>query len=118
MTIGMFLKKCRRDKRLTLKDVRGGTSISISFISDIERDTARPSIKTFDKLLRFYGKTYTLGNAQNWLLAEMEDSIKRTREIFGMPDTKGAVCTCGKEMKEVAHARWHCICGEEYIGFT
>ncbi len=49
------LKKARKNKRLTLKQVSQKTGISISFLSDIERGKTNPSQKTFKKLTDFYG---------------------------------------------------------------
>ena len=53
--IGNYLRDIRKEKRLRLKDVSEGTGISISFLSDLERNCTNPSLATFWKLCTFYG---------------------------------------------------------------
>lgn len=54
MHIGMELRRIRKSRRLTLAQVKGGTKLSISFLSDIERGRTNPSLETLNRLSRFY----------------------------------------------------------------
>jgi transcriptional regulator with XRE-family HTH domain len=55
MEIGFHLKKLRKEKNYTLKDVAFKTSMSVSLLSQIENDKASPSLNSLQVLLRFYG---------------------------------------------------------------
>lgn len=54
MLIGNRLRKIRKDKGLTLKEVSKEIGISLPFLSDVERGDANPSINTLEKLAAFY----------------------------------------------------------------
>ncbi len=54
MHIGLELRRLRKSRRLTLAQVKGGTELSISFLSDIERGRTNPSLDTLNRLSRFY----------------------------------------------------------------
>lgn len=56
-TLGAALRKARKSKHLTLVDVKGKTELSVSFLSDVERDVTNPSIDTLEKLAKCYGVT-------------------------------------------------------------
>lgn len=55
-----FLRKTRRSLGMKLKDVSRKTSLSISFISDLERGVTKPSIETLGKLAMVYGTSIFL----------------------------------------------------------
>lgn len=59
-TIGERLKSLRKSKESTLKDVSKSTGLSISYLSDIERDIVDPSLKTLIKLADVYETTVSL----------------------------------------------------------
>ena len=54
MHIGLELRRIRKSRRLTLAQVKSGTQLSISFLSDIERGRTNPSLETLNRLSRFY----------------------------------------------------------------
>src|SRR5262249_20771765 len=51
---GKHLRRLRRERGLTLAEVAQGVKLSISFISALERDDAGASVKTLQRILRFY----------------------------------------------------------------
>lgn len=56
-TLGERLYTYRQLTGLTLKDVAHFTGLSISFLSDMERDVSDPSWRTLVRLARFYNVT-------------------------------------------------------------
>lgn len=54
MQIGEELRRLRKVRRLTLSDVSDKTGLSISFLSDIERERTKPSLDTLAKLADCY----------------------------------------------------------------
>jgi transcriptional regulator with XRE-family HTH domain len=52
--VGKKLKDLRYEKNLTLKDVSGGTGISISMLSKIEREETTPTIDLAIKLATYF----------------------------------------------------------------
>ena len=52
--IGHRLRRLRRDRGLTLAEAAAGTSISVSFLSGLERGQVHASIATLQKLSVFY----------------------------------------------------------------
>ena len=58
-TLSIFLKKARKVKDLSLRDVEGITGISNSYLSQLERDTNRiPSVDILKKLSDVYNCSY------------------------------------------------------------
>ena len=54
MTLGEQLRRLRKVQRLTLTNVGTATGLSVSFLSDIELDKAKPSLDNLEKLATFY----------------------------------------------------------------
>jgi transcriptional regulator with XRE-family HTH domain len=54
MQIGEELRRLRKMRRLTLSDVSDKTGLSISFLSDMERNRTKPSLDTLAKLADCY----------------------------------------------------------------
>lgn len=52
--IGTKLRKIRKDRMQTLKDVAKNTDISPSMLSMIENEISNPSIGTISKLVKYY----------------------------------------------------------------
>lgn len=46
MTIGQRMREKRREKELTLKQLADLTGLSITYLSDVERERTQPSLKT------------------------------------------------------------------------
>lgn len=45
MTIGQRLREIRREKGLTLKQLADSSGLTLTYLSDVERDQTRPSLK-------------------------------------------------------------------------
>lgn len=45
MSVGRRIRKIRKGKKWTLEDLKSKTGLSISFLSDIEREVSNPSLK-------------------------------------------------------------------------
>ncbi len=56
-TLGGALRNMRKGRRLTLVEVKDHTGLSVSFLSDVERDVTNPSIDTLAKLAQCYKVT-------------------------------------------------------------
>jgi len=54
---GKHLRRLRKERGLTLAEVAKGVDLSISFVSALEREEAGASVKTLQRILRFYGTT-------------------------------------------------------------
>ncbi len=60
-TVGKRLRLWRKQKNNTkLRQVSMATKLSVSFLSDIERDRTLPSLKTCQKLVDQYGKNMSM----------------------------------------------------------
>lgn len=55
--LGARLRAIRKQKGYTLANVRVRTGLSVSFLSDIEREQTRPSLDTLEKLATCYQLT-------------------------------------------------------------
>lgn len=54
-TLGQRLRAIRKSSHMTLKQLAKEVGISVSFLSDIERDRTSPSLNTLALLGEFYG---------------------------------------------------------------
>ncbi len=54
MRIGEKLRASRNKRNLTLKELSTKSGLSISYLSDIERSRAMPSLKTCQKIANVY----------------------------------------------------------------
>jgi transcriptional regulator with XRE-family HTH domain len=57
MTIGQRLREKRKEKELTLKQLAEAADLSVTYLSDVERDRTRPSIKTLMRIAEHLGVT-------------------------------------------------------------
>jgi len=64
VAVGSRIKACRKEARLTLKDMSKLIGISMSFLSDIENGRSNPSL---DRLGQIAEK---LGTSVSWLMGE------------------------------------------------
>jgi len=55
MNLGGVLHRLRKNQGLTLTEVSKETGLSVSFLSDIERNKTRPSLDSLEKLADFHG---------------------------------------------------------------
>ncbi|KKM17964.1 hypothetical protein LCGC14_1670450 [marine sediment metagenome] len=60
-TVGKRLRMWRKQKHTTtLRAAAVRTGLSVSFLSDIERDRTLPSLRTCQKLVDIYGKNMSM----------------------------------------------------------
>jgi len=57
MKLGTRLRQLRKERRSTLMDLSEQTGLSVSFLSEIERDQTKPSLETLEKLALSYQLT-------------------------------------------------------------
>lgn len=57
MQLGARLRQLRKQHRLTLVDLGEQTKLSVSFLSEIEREQTNPSLETLEKIGKCYGLT-------------------------------------------------------------
>lgn len=57
MQLGARLRQLRKQHRLTLVDLGEQTKLSVSFLSEIEREQTNPSLETLEKIGKGYGLT-------------------------------------------------------------
>lgn len=76
MQLGAKLRELRKVRRLTLAEVSERTQLSVSFLSDVERNRTRPSLETLEKLAQFYQITV------NELLDEVSSSAASAETIY------------------------------------
>lgn len=68
MKLGDRLRELRQARKGTLLDVAGGTGISVSYLSDLERGRTKPSVDTLEKLAAYYGigMTDLVADVEGW----------------------------------------------------
>lgn len=76
MKLGEELRKQRRLRRVTLSDVSERTGLSVSFLSDIERNRTNPSLETLEKLADYFQLPV------NQLLAAAETEQEETEQFY------------------------------------
>jgi transcriptional regulator with XRE-family HTH domain len=59
MTIGQRIRERRHEQGLTLKELAERTGLSLTYLSDVERDRTRPSMKTLVRISEKLGSTAT-----------------------------------------------------------
>ena len=57
MKLGERLRVIRKQHRLTLRDLKERSDLSVPYLSDIERGVVKPSIDTLQKVATAYGMT-------------------------------------------------------------
>ena len=58
--LGLGLRAIRLHRRMTLEQVANASGLSISFLSDIENDKTRPSLRTLQTLATCYDEPFKL----------------------------------------------------------
>ncbi|MEW5952136.1 MAG: helix-turn-helix transcriptional regulator [Bacillota bacterium] len=56
MSIGRKIRKLRQEQDLTLKELAARVGISLSYLSDIERNRSNPSVDTLQSIASALGK--------------------------------------------------------------
>lgn len=59
MELGNRIRELRKEKSATLKDVSDATQLSVSFLSDVERNRTRPSLESLKVLADYIGINLT-----------------------------------------------------------
>ena len=59
MLLGERIRELRKQKDETLKEASRSTNISVSYLSDIERDRTKPSLETLRTLAKHFNITVT-----------------------------------------------------------
>jgi transcriptional regulator with XRE-family HTH domain len=59
MTIGQRLREKRREKTMTLKQLADAAGLTVTYLSDVERDRTKPSLKTLGRVAEGLGITTT-----------------------------------------------------------
>ncbi|RIK43621.1 MAG: hypothetical protein DCC55_05115 [Chloroflexi bacterium] len=76
MQIGEELRRLRKVRRLTLSEVSDKTGLSVSFLSDIERNRTKPSLGTLAKLADCYQV------AANEVIAKAESGAEEVKPFY------------------------------------
>lgn len=76
MNIGTKVRTLRKEKGYTLKEVSGLTGLSISFISEIEREERNPSLSNLEKI------AYALGSTSDVILSGVSFNPNEIEEQF------------------------------------
>jgi transcriptional regulator with XRE-family HTH domain len=58
--LGLGLRTVRRQHRMTLVQVSRASGLSVSFLSDIENDRTRPSLRSLQALAVCYGEPFQI----------------------------------------------------------
>jgi DNA-binding transcriptional MerR regulator/quercetin dioxygenase-like cupin family protein len=89
---GKHLRRLRRERGLTLAEVAKGVKLSISFVSALERDEGGASVKTLQRILRFYGTTehamLNVERSQNWGTLTRQGKRKAVFDLFSKVTTE------------------------------
>lgn len=59
MTIGQRVREKRREKKMTLKLLAEATGLTLTYLSDVERDRTQPSLKTLGRVAEGFGVSTT-----------------------------------------------------------
>lgn len=59
MTLGQRIREKRRECKMTLKQVADASGLSVTYLSDVERDATRPSLKTLGRIAEALSLTTT-----------------------------------------------------------
>lgn len=76
MTIGQRIRERRKEQGLTLKQLAEKTDLTVTYLSDVERDRTRPSLKTLGRVAE------GLGIGTTDLMAGADDLGDKTDEAL------------------------------------
>lgn len=97
LNLGSTLRRLRKNEGLTLVDVSNKIKLSVSFLSDIERNKTRPSLDSLQKLAEFYN----VGVDQ--LVQQMEKDTRSSNKMLprGFSDFLEENPSVDQEMQEL-----------------
>jgi len=93
MTVGQRVREIRKQRGLTLKEVAEATGLSLTYLSDVERERTQPSLKTLQRIAGGLNVTTTdLMRGVANLGEETEEALPPgLREFIEDPYWKGQV---------------------------
>ncbi|MCK8825977.1 helix-turn-helix domain-containing protein [Fuchsiella alkaliacetigena] len=97
MDIGKRIKKLRKEKNWTFKELNKETGISISFLNNIEKGRSNPSIDNLEKIADAFEVTiaYLLGQGR------IEDFDQETAELIDNFSKKDSLKKIFMELKDL-----------------
>lgn len=110
--MGQRIRRLRKDKGLTLVQLAGATDLSHSFLSQLERGLARPSMSSLDRIAHALG----IGQIELMLAAEARGPssadhgnvhVVRADEGIRGPTRKGEARTLARGNRGVMTLEWH-----------
>ncbi len=95
-SLGKTLRNLRKTRRQTLSDVSQATGLSISFLSDIERNVTKPSVDTLNKLSQHYHIVLSE------LLKDVESDVESSMAYYppGFEDFEKSLEQQGEQLEE------------------
>lgn len=81
MNVGERIKRLRKERKLTLRELSEKVDISISFLSDIENGRSNPSLERLKSIAEALDTTvsYLLGEEDNSIKGQPDNTLKLTR---------------------------------------
>lgn len=110
--MGQRIRRVRKDKALTLVQLAGATELSHSFLSQLERGLARPSMSSLDRIAHALG----IGQIELMLAGEARGRssaddgnvhVVRSDEGVRRPTRKGEARTLARGNGGVVTLEWH-----------
>ena len=110
--MGQLIRRLRKDNGLTLVQLAGATDLSHSFLSQLERGLARPSMSSLDRIAHALG----IGQIELMLAAEARGPssadhgnvhVVRADEGLRGPTRKGEARTLARGNRGVMTLEWH-----------
>ncbi|WJE41193.1 helix-turn-helix transcriptional regulator (plasmid) [Bacillus halotolerans] len=92
---GIKLKKLRKNRKLTLRDLSNALGVTHSYLSKIERGVTNPSLKMISSLADFFNidQSYFFTDEELELNSEHDLSIENLRKKYNLT-------LCGKEITD------------------
>lgn len=80
MNVGERIKRLRKERKLTLRELSEKVDISISFLSDIENGRSNPSLERLKSIAEALDTTvsYLLGEEDNSIKGQPDNTLKLT----------------------------------------
>lgn len=84
MKLGERLRELRQGQELTLLQLSNETTLSVSYLSDIERGRTTPSLDTLEKIAKFYQMPLgqLMGGVDGWLSMPIHDIAPGLEELI------------------------------------
>src|SRR5262249_27805492 len=88
MKLGQRLRELRQGRDLTLLQLSNETSLSVSYLSDMERGRTTPSLDTLEKIASFYQMPLgqLMASVDGWLSVPIHDIAPGLEELIERGD--------------------------------